>query len=247
MRYVSMRLSIVVFLCLAERSSAVVQLARRHQATLHHFAQKEGIKQRYLEEVDAIATLTELGQGKVVAEVGAGDGSMIKGVGKAVMPGGSLFATEGKSDLVSYLETSIDIEDTLRGNAHVMLGTNSSSGLPKACCDAIFLRHVYHMMPAATALSYLDEFSSSLKPGGHLLLLEPYPGSVSKDGVFTKSNVTTREGAYKTWHGGGKMQAVPQNVAIAETASKGYTVSKNMDEWGYIPDSYALLLRKPEM
>merc|ERR1719401_1867309 len=109
---------------------------------------------------------------------------MIKAVGKTVMPGGTVFATEKKSDLVSYLETGIGIDDTLRGNAHVMLGTNSSSGLPEACCDAIYLRHVYHMMPAATARSYLQDFSSALKPGGHLLLLEPYPGFVSKDGVF---------------------------------------------------------------
>jgi SAM-dependent methyltransferase len=67
-------------------------------------------------------------------------------------------------------------------NVVVLEGAESSTNLPSACCDAIFLRDAYHH------LTRPQEFDASLlaalKPGGRLAIMDfpPEPGqAVSRD------------------------------------------------------------------
>ena len=66
-------------------------------------------------------------------------------------------------------------------NVTVVEGTAAQTNLPEQCCDAIFMRDVYHHFsdPAAMNASVL----ASLKPGGGLGVLDfgPPPGTESSD------------------------------------------------------------------
>jgi hypothetical protein len=52
----------------------------------------------------------------------------------------------------------------------VIEGAAASANLPAACCDAIFLRHVYHHLGDYGAFN--KSLQSALKPGGRLAIID---------------------------------------------------------------------------
>jgi ubiquinone/menaquinone biosynthesis C-methylase UbiE len=115
--------------------------------------------------------------GSVVAELGAGDGALTVAIARTVGEQGRVYSTElSKASLAKIQAAAAELK-----NVTVVEGTAARTNLPDQCCDAIFMRDVYHhfSQPQAMNASAL----ASLKPGGALGVLDfgPPPGTESSD------------------------------------------------------------------
>ena len=138
-------------------------------------------------EVERLARVLDLQPGDTVADVGAGDGWLSIEVAKLVGESGRVFATElsievaklvGESGRVFATELSADRRDAIRAavaaagldSVTVIEAGERETNLALACCDAIFLRRVYHHLTGPAAMN--ASFHASLKPGGRLAIVE---------------------------------------------------------------------------
>ena len=132
-------------------------------------------------EVPQLAELLALKPGMIVADVGAGGGAMSVVMAKWLGPAGRVYATDIRVEQLAEIRDTV-AQDAL-SNVVVLEGTESSTNLPNECCDAIFLRDVYHHLtnPGDFDASLL----AALKRGGRLAIMDfpPDPGSIIPAGV----------------------------------------------------------------
>jgi len=132
-------------------------------------------------EAPRLFDLLELRPGMAVAEVGAGRGEMTMEMAKRLGPSGHVYSTEIDPARLAEIREAVSRERLT--NVTVITAGERTSNLPTDCCDAIFMRDVYHH------LTFPDEIDRSLvaalKPGGRLVVIdfEPTPGSVLPQGV----------------------------------------------------------------
>lgn len=106
--------------------------------------------------------------GSVVAEIGAGNGSLSVALAKAVGATGRVYTTELGDSALRRLREAIDRRGA--GNIEVVEGRESVANLPEDCCDAVFMRNVYHHFgdPASMNASLLR----ALRPGGRIAVID---------------------------------------------------------------------------
>lgn len=123
----------------------------------------------------------ELKPGMTVAEIGGGSGSMTVEMAKRLGPGGRVYSSE-LSD-----KSRSDIRDAAKQaqleNVIVLESGQATANLPEACCDAIFMRNVYHHFTQPADMD--RHLAAALKPGGRLAVIDfaPDAGSQLPDGV----------------------------------------------------------------
>lgn len=93
-------------------------------------------------EVDHLAQILELAPGAAVADVGAGSGEVSIAIAERVQPNGKVYATEIDPKLLDKIRSAA-LKAGAR-NVIAVAGRQNDTGLPPNCCDAIFLREVYH-------------------------------------------------------------------------------------------------------
>jgi ubiquinone/menaquinone biosynthesis C-methylase UbiE len=173
------------------------------------------------DEIARLAALMQWKQRTIVADIGAGDGSYSFAAAARVGTSGKVFATE--IDQTKLTELKAETKKRNLQNVTVVESGEADTNLPSACCDAIFLRRVYHHLtkPADFNASLLR----SLKPGGRLAIIEfpPRPGLEPVEGVP----------ANRGGHG------IPQKIVIEELTAAGLQVEKIVNDWP--GDSYCVL------
>ena len=100
-------------------------------------------------------------------------------------------------------------------NVTVIEGAAAATNLPDACCDAIFLRLVYHHVTEVEPFN--KSLLASLKPGGRLAIIDMVPDKGSR----LPNGVPANRGG----HG------VPPSVVIEEMARVGFTHVRTIDKW----------------
>ena len=98
-----------------------------------------------------------------VADVGAGGGAITVVLGKWI-GSGRVFATDIGAPQLQLIRDYVMREGLT--SVTVIEGGASSTNLPDACCDAIFLRDVYHHLSDPESMN--KSLRASLKPGGRL-------------------------------------------------------------------------------
>ena len=131
-------------------------------------------------EVPQLAAVLELKPGMTVADVGAGGGAVTVVLGKWMGPG-RVFATDIGAQQLQLIRDYVMREGLT--NVTVIEGRPTATNLPDACCDAIFLRDVYHHLTDPESMN--KSLHASLKPGGRLAVIDfpPEPGSKTPAGV----------------------------------------------------------------
>jgi ubiquinone/menaquinone biosynthesis C-methylase UbiE len=109
--------------------------------------------------------------GQVLADVGAGPQALLTiPMAKAVGDAGKVFATDVGQMLGRLRET---IKKSGATNVEIIEGQPADANLPPECCDAIFIRNVYHHFADPPAMN--ASLWRSLKPGGRLAVIDFRP------------------------------------------------------------------------
>jgi ubiquinone/menaquinone biosynthesis C-methylase UbiE len=176
------------------------------------------------EEIKRLAELMGWKAGTVAADIGAGDGKYTFAAVEWVGASGKVFATE--IDAKKLAELREEVAKRKLGNVIVEESKEAETNLPAGCCDAIFLRRVYHHLTKPA------EFDAglvrSLKPGGRLAIIDFAP----RAGLEPVEGVPSNRGG----HG------IPQKIAIEELSAAGLQVEKIVNDWP--EDSYCVLFVK---
>ncbi|HXT69552.1 MAG TPA: methyltransferase domain-containing protein [Vicinamibacterales bacterium] len=124
-------------------------------------------------DIARLVELLEIRSGSVVADVGTAGGALSLLLSPIVGPTGRVFATDINKDRITEINAAVGKADAR--NITVVLGDANRTNLPDGCCDAIFMRHVYHHFgdPPRMNQSLLD----GLKPGGRIAVADFLPTS----------------------------------------------------------------------
>ena len=119
-------------------------------------------------EVDRLTHLLDIQLGHTVADVGAGDGWLSIEVARVVGEAGRVIATELSPQRRDDIRAAVAAARL--DNVAVVEGAERETNLAPACCEAIFMRQVYHHVTDPAALN--ASLHASLKPGGRLVIIE---------------------------------------------------------------------------
>jgi len=128
-------------------------------------------------DAERVIKALEIRAGSVVGEIGAGDGALTIAVAKAVGATGRVFSNEFNKDRLADVVRAAAKAGL--GNVTAIEGREAETNLPDRCCDAIFMRNVYHHFGDPGAMN--ASLFTSLKAGGSLAVLDfgPPPGAES--------------------------------------------------------------------
>ena len=175
-------------------------------------------------ETERLVALLRVGPSSTVAEVGAGDGELTVEVARLLGAESRVYTTELEKELPALRKA---VGDAGLRNVTVLEAGVHATRLPRQCCDAIFMRRVYHHFQKA-ARNNRSAFHT-LRPGGRLVIIDFQP----------KKNWKPPEGVKR--RGG---HGVSQKDMIREVRAAGFTVERIEDDWP--GDLYAVVFLKPE-
>jgi precorrin-6B methylase 2 len=169
-------------------------------------------------EVSRLAEVLSVRQGMTVADIGAGTGWLSVEVARRVGQSGRVYSTEISVDRLADIRRAA--AEAGLSNVIVLEAAERATGLPSECCDAIFMRRVYHHLSAPSAI--LTSIHDALKPGGRLVVIDFRPDRLV--GTLTRMGVDQAE-------------------VIRAATSTGFEVI-TADEWpGW--DHYVVVFEKP--
>lgn len=172
-----------------------------------------------------LIALLHLRPGMDVADVGAGRGGLTIRVGKHVGPDGRVFATEIDRGRLAAIRRAVANQHL--SNVTVMQAPEQSTGLPDDCCDAIFLRGVYHHFTYPTEMD--DSLFRAVRSGGMVAIIDFPPRLLLKP--WTPKGVPKNRGG----HG------IPRDILAGEMSSAGFEIVSETDWPGW---QYCILFRK---
>jgi tRNA A58 N-methylase Trm61 len=128
-----------------------------------------------------------LREGMTIGEIGAGSGDLSVAAAKVVSEKGKVYTSELGDDRVSGLGKTI--KQSALPQITVVTGDPKETKFPEGCCDAIFMRNVYHHFADPAAMN--ASIFKSLKPGARLAVVDftppgkeaEQPGDRGKDGM----------------------------------------------------------------
>lgn len=184
-------------------------------------------QERRQAELDApkLVDVLELKAGMTVADVGSGFGAMTVVLGHWIGPG-RVFATDITDRALRQTRDYVKKEGLT--NVTVIEGAEAATNLPNACCDAIFLRNVYHHITAVEAFN--RSLVASLKPGGRLAIIDLQDRS---GGQIPKGVPANRGG-----HG------VPPGIVVDELEAAGLIHISTTEKWPAGEPTFLVLFRK---
>lgn len=143
-----------VILVLALSSSATAQI-------------NSAVRERSEKVNDVLAAL-DAAPGKVIADVGAGEGFYTIRIARAVGPTGRVSAVDIEEKSLAKLRAQLAADEI--ANADVVLGATDDPRLPVATFDAVLVYNTYHEMTEHAAMR--RAMFAALKPGGRLVVSE---------------------------------------------------------------------------
>jgi ubiquinone/menaquinone biosynthesis C-methylase UbiE len=176
------------------------------------------------DEIKRLAALMEWKPGAVVADIGAGDGRYTWAALEHLGASGRVFATEIDAQKLAALRAEVKKRNLQ--NVTVVESAGADTNLAAGCCDAIFLRRVYHHLTKPAEFD--AKLVRSLKPGGRLAIIEFPP----RRGLEPVEGVPSNRGG----HG------IPQKVVIEELTAAGLQVENVVNDWP--ENSYCVLFVK---
>lgn len=183
-------------------------------------------------ETDHLAQILELKPGSKVADVGAGSGELSIAIVKYVGPHGIVYSTEIDPKLLDRIRSKA--QGAGARNLIPILGTEHETELPDKCCDAIFLREVYHHLTDPLGID--RSLYRAMRPGARLAIIDFDPSQ--RPGEPVPPGVPANRGG----HG------LPERIVAEELIQIGFEPVRTMD-WpiSAVVKHYCILFRKPKL
>jgi ubiquinone/menaquinone biosynthesis C-methylase UbiE len=176
------------------------------------------------DEIARLAGLMEWKAGTIVADIGAGDGQYSFVAAARVGPSGRVYATEIDEKKLDELRAEVKRRNL--SNVTVVTSSAENTGLSAGCCDAIFLRRVYHHLTRPAEFD--AKVAASLKSGGRLAIIDFAP----RAGLDRVEGVPSNRGG----HG------IPAKIVIEELTATGLQLEREVKDWP--DDSYCVIFVK---
>ncbi len=175
-------------------------------------------------DIDWLIEVLNIRSGSMVADIGAGDGDQTLAIANHIGSEGTIYSTELGTESVEELKQSVTNADA--SNITVLEGHPDHTNLPKECCEAIFLRRVYHHITNPKAFN--NSLLASLKPGGRLAIIDFEPRGSEADPEGRSS---------------GNQHGVTAKTVIEELTQAGFSLVSSEDGSGR--DIY-VVMQKPK-
>lgn len=120
------------------------------------------------ERTDLLIDLLGLAPGLVVADIGAGSGTLTIPVARRVAPTGRVLAVDIQPEMLELLRARCRSEGV--DNVRTIQGTEKTPNLPARSVDLVFLVDSYHEFSFPYEMA--RGLRRALRPGGRLLLIE---------------------------------------------------------------------------
>lgn len=127
--------------------------------------------QSYSSDVNWLIKVLDIKEGSHVADIGAGDGGQTLAIARYIGDKGHIFSTELGEESVEELREEIENSDL--NNIDVLEAHNTHTNLPEECCEAIYMRRVYHHITDPASMN--KSLYRTLKPGGKLAVIDFEP------------------------------------------------------------------------
>jgi SAM-dependent methyltransferase len=179
-------------------------------------------------EAPQLAEVLGLKPGMTVADIGTGGGAMAVVLGRLV-GSGRVYATDVTQRSLAITREYAKKEGLT--NITVIEAGAASTNLPIECCEALFLRNVYHHVTEPAA--FTKSLYTTAKPGARLAVIDAPPD----EGSELPAGVPSNRGG----HG------VPVTVVIDELTAAGFTYVRTIQGWppgGQYPKVFLALFEK---
>jgi ubiquinone/menaquinone biosynthesis C-methylase UbiE len=169
--------------------------------------------------------LLQLGRASIVADIGAGSGALTVPLARHVQPDGRVYATDVNPQRLIEIRDAVTRAELT--NVTVVEGGSVQTRLPAACCDAAFMRNVYHHVgdPAVMNASLI----TTLRPGGRIVVVD-FPPNSGVTGPAGRRDIDPAHG-------------VTSQTVIDELRAAGF-VDVRQQEW-QSQGMFAVSARKP--
>ncbi len=169
------------------------------------------------EQVARLTGLLHLSPGQTAAEIGAGDGQMTVLLAKRLGPSSRVFSTELSPRQVSRIRQAA--AQAGLSNVTVIRAAERVTNLDEDCCDAVFLRRVFHHFSDPPAIA--ADLFRVVRPGGRVAVVD-----------FARS-------PWRFWRG---RHGVRAETVIGRMTAAGFTLERRLDDWP--GGDYCLVFRK---
>jgi ubiquinone/menaquinone biosynthesis C-methylase UbiE len=165
-------------------------------------------------EVSRLVQLLELSQESTVADLGAGSGEVSIEIARQLGPRARVYSTDINSTRLGEIRKAAAAAGLT--NVTAIEGAPAATNLPDECCDAIFVRYVYHHFGDPPAMN--GSILRSLKPGGRFAVMDAGPRNVT-------GTVPPSERASGDKHG------VVKETVVEELKAAGFEIVQIVPDW----------------
>jgi SAM-dependent methyltransferase len=197
------------------RAIPLLPLAAAFAMSVHIATPAAQKKEEIAEETTRLLGLFQAERGATIADIGAGDGEFTFELSRQLGVTSRIYSTDVNPETVRTLRDRV----RSRGyeNVIVLEGHADRTNLPDACCDAMFVRNVYHHFRDPPAI--LASIRASLKPGGRFAVIDfppdkPVPGTVPPE-----------------QRGGGDTHGVSLDTVKNELRAAGFRILDDERRW----------------
>jgi predicted methyltransferase len=131
-------------------------------------AQRDEAEREKLERVADVLAALGAQDGRMIADIGAGDGFYTLRIARAVAPTGRAYAVDINTKSLDQLRERATGDGV--SNIEIILSEPADPKLPAGEIDAVLIRNAYHEMTEYQ--SVLAGVTKGLKPGGTLIIIE---------------------------------------------------------------------------
>jgi ubiquinone/menaquinone biosynthesis C-methylase UbiE len=158
-------------------------------------------------EPEQLARALGVQRGMAVADIGAGSGALATAMAAQVGETGRVYATELSVERRADIERRV--ESASIRNVQVITATDTDTGLTEQCCDAVYLRAVFHHIPAPR--QFASSIARTLRPHGRVGVIDFAPGAL--------------------WFHG-RDHGVHLEIVVSAFQAAGLRLRERIDDWG---------------
>ena len=180
---------------------------------------------------DSVRALTAhlgLGNGSIIADIGAGGGRDTWVFAGVVGKTGTVFAEEIDEQKVGKLKTEAEKREL--GQVRPVLGRSDDPCLPADTADLVYMNHVYHHF--AKPREMLRAIWRGLKPGGYLAIVDRERGTL-RNWVERK-----RRESRHFW--------IAETTVVREAREEGFAFVECAEQYWHTKDDFVLIFQRPE-